>query len=165
MLKKLKVVKNTLFENYRISRIQHRERSELCLHIETLRGHRVLPDRSVLIWQKLVENTKVKEIKMRHFGGFFKHCTSWISLLCLLWWEISATACTTTVKKHLLSASSYLKLDSHPTTQRTNTRTKLGKKENPMSLFSSSFGWWGCAYVDIMLGFGYYIWDIIVAHN
>ena len=34
-------------------------------------GQTVLPDRSVLIDQKLVENAK---IQMRHLGWFFKHC-------------------------------------------------------------------------------------------
>ena len=34
-------------------------------------GQTVLPDRSVLIGQKLVENAKIQKIQMRHFEQFF----------------------------------------------------------------------------------------------
>ena len=74
----------TVFENRRKSLIQHCERSELRLHFQWTKVHQkcqkcsilanfrkpeacgqtVLPDRSVLIGQKLVENAK---IQMRHF--------------------------------------------------------------------------------------------------
>ena len=77
----------TVFENYRKSLIQHCERSELRLHFEWTKvnskrqkwsilasfwkpevcGQTVLPDRSVLIGQKLVENAKIKKNQMRHF--------------------------------------------------------------------------------------------------
>ena len=74
-----------VFENHRKSRIQHCERSELSLHfsgqklienakngpfwrvLENLKlacGQIVLPDKSILIGQKLMENAK---IQMRHF--------------------------------------------------------------------------------------------------
>mgnify|MGYP006903775049 CR=1 FL=1 len=73
-----------MFENHRKSLIQHCEQSELRLHLSgqkliknaingpfwrvfenlKLAGQLVLPDRSVLIGQKLVENAK---IEMRHF--------------------------------------------------------------------------------------------------
>ena len=74
----------TVFENHRKSLIQHCERSELRLHFERTKvnkkcqkwsilasflspeacGQTVLPDRSVLIGQALVENAN---IQMRHF--------------------------------------------------------------------------------------------------
>ena len=66
-----------MFENHRKSRIQHCERSELRLHFEWTKVHKkcqkmvnfgdffektcgqtVLPDRSILIGQKLVKNAK-----------------------------------------------------------------------------------------------------------
>ena len=70
-----------MFESQRKSRIQHRERSELHLHFEMTKlhqkcqkwrfygkpkpsGQKVVPDKSILIGQKLVENAKVQ---MRHF--------------------------------------------------------------------------------------------------
>ena len=76
-----------MFENHRKSLIQHCERSELRLHFEWTKvnqkcqkgsiwaifwkpeafGQTVLPDRSVLIGQKLVENAKIKKNQMRHF--------------------------------------------------------------------------------------------------
>ena len=75
---------STVFENHRKSLIQHCERSELRLHFEWTKvnwkcqkwsilatlwkpeacGQAVLPDKSALIGQKLVENAK---IQMRHF--------------------------------------------------------------------------------------------------
>ena len=80
----------TVFENHRKSLIQHCERSELRLHFEWTKvnqkcqkcsilasfwkseacGQTVLPDRSLLIGQKLAENTKIDKFKMRHFGLF-----------------------------------------------------------------------------------------------
>ena len=74
---------HTVFENHRKSIIQHCERSELCLHFEWTKvnkkcpklsilasfckseacGQTVLPDRSILIGQKLVENAKIKKCK------------------------------------------------------------------------------------------------------
>ena len=69
----------TVFENRRKSRIQHCERSELCLHFKWTKVHlkmpkivhfgdflknpkncrqKVLPDSSIFIGQKLVENAK-----------------------------------------------------------------------------------------------------------
>ena len=65
-----------VFENHRKGLIQHCERSELRLHLSghwtiltgfskpEACGQTVLPDRSVLIGQKLMENAK---IQMRHF--------------------------------------------------------------------------------------------------
>ena len=72
-----------MFENHRKSLIQHCERSELRLHFEwtnvyqkcqkmanfgeSLKPeayyHTVLPDRSILIGQKLVENAKMLKFK------------------------------------------------------------------------------------------------------
>ena len=65
--------RHTVFENHRKSLIQHCERSELRLHFEWTKswlempkivhfwacGQTVLPDRSFLIGQKLVENAKM----------------------------------------------------------------------------------------------------------
>ena len=70
-----------MFESQRKSRSQHCERSELHLHFEMTKlhqkcqkwrfygkpkasGQKVVPDKSILIGQKLVENAKVQ---MRHF--------------------------------------------------------------------------------------------------
>ena len=73
----------TVFENHRKSLIQHCERSELRLHFEWTKvnekcqkwsilasfwkpeacGQTVLPDMSVLIGQKLVENAKMQKFK------------------------------------------------------------------------------------------------------
>ena len=81
---------STVFENHRKSLIQHSEHS---LHFEWTKinqkcqkrsilasfwksetcGQTVLPDMSVLIGQKLVENAK---IQMRHFWVIFKQCGS-----------------------------------------------------------------------------------------
>ncbi len=81
------VLQSTVFENHRKSLIQHCERSQLHLHFEWTKvnqncqkwpnlasfwkleacGQTVLPDRSVLIGQKLVENAKIQKIWMRHF--------------------------------------------------------------------------------------------------
>ena len=65
-----------MFENHRKSLIQHCERSELRLHFEWTNGplcrvfekpedcgQKELPDRSVLIGQKLVENAKILKLK------------------------------------------------------------------------------------------------------
>ena len=77
-------------ENYRKSLIQHCERSELRLHFEWTKvnskcqkwsilanfwkpeacGQTVLPDRSVLIGQKLVENTKI-QMRLNMFSRFW----------------------------------------------------------------------------------------------
>ena len=74
--------KNTVFENHRKSLIQHCERSELSLHCQTQSiwrvfgktfGQKVLPDRLILIGQKLIENTN---IQMRHFEGFLNHVSN-----------------------------------------------------------------------------------------
>ena len=59
----------TVFENHRKSLIQHCERSELYLHFEwtkcqkifILASERALPDRQLLIRQKLMENAKIKK--------------------------------------------------------------------------------------------------------
>ena len=88
-----------MFENYRKSRIQHCERSELRLYFEWTKvnnkcqkwsifaifskpesyGQTVLPDRSLLIGQKLVENVKNQN---ETFSVIFKHCDpSWIGVL------------------------------------------------------------------------------------
>ena len=58
-------------------RIQHCERNELRLHFERTKGQFwrelkafgqiVLPDRSLLIRQKLVENAKIEKSKIRYF--------------------------------------------------------------------------------------------------
>ena len=73
----------TVFENHRKSLIQHCERSELHLHFEWTKvnwkwqkwsilasfwkleacGHTVLPDRSILMGQKLAENAKLQKFK------------------------------------------------------------------------------------------------------
>ena len=70
-----------MFENHRKRLIQHYERSELHLHFEWTKvdqkcqkwsiltsflkpeacGQRVVPERSILIGQKLVENTKIEK--------------------------------------------------------------------------------------------------------
>ena len=83
-----------VFENHRKSLIQHCERSELRLHFEWTKVDKkcqkwsilssfwnpeacdqtVLPDRSVLIGQKLVENVK---IQMRHFRWFSNNVRLW----------------------------------------------------------------------------------------
>ena len=39
-------------------------------------GQTVLPDKSILIRQKLVENAKMPKIEMRLFLLFFKHCAN-----------------------------------------------------------------------------------------
>ena len=82
-----------MFENHRKSLIQHCERSELRLHFEWTKVHykcqkivnlssfwkteacskTVLPDRSILIGQKLVKNAKFKNSKAT-FWVVFKHC-------------------------------------------------------------------------------------------
>ena len=63
---------HTVLENHRKSLIsQHCERSELRLHFRVariLKGQTVLPDRFILIGQKLVKMPKSKKVKMRHFG-------------------------------------------------------------------------------------------------
>ena len=80
----------TVFENHRKSLIQHCERSELRLHFEWTKvnwkcqkwsilasfwkpeasGLTVLPDRSFLIRQKLVENAKIKKFKCDILSNF-----------------------------------------------------------------------------------------------
>ena len=74
----------TLFENYRKSLIQHCEPSELGLQLERWHffwkseacGQTVLPDRSLLIGQKLVENApKCQKIKCDTLSNFQ---TMWI---------------------------------------------------------------------------------------
>ena len=80
-----------VFENYRKSRIQHCERSELRFHFEwtavhtkcqkwsllasfwklEASGQTVLPDRSLLIGQKLVEKAKIEKLKNASY------CISW----------------------------------------------------------------------------------------
>ena len=75
--------KDTVFENHRKSLIQHCERSELPLHFEWTKwsilasfwkpeacSQIVLPDRSILKRQKLVENAKIKKRHFGHFGLF-----------------------------------------------------------------------------------------------
>ena len=77
------VQKFTVFENHRKSLTQHCQRSELRLHFEWTKGNSkckkwsilasfskpeacgqtVLPDRSVLILQKLVENAKIQHFE------------------------------------------------------------------------------------------------------
>ena len=76
-----------MFENHRKSLIQHCERSELCLHFGVTKvnqkcsnlasfrkveacGQTVLPDRSVLIGQKLAENAKVQKFKCDIMSNF-----------------------------------------------------------------------------------------------
>ena len=86
----------TVFENQRKSIIQHCERSELRLHFEWTKinwkcqkwsilasfwkpeicGQTVLPDRSVLKGQKLVENAKIKKFKCDILSKFQTMCTS-----------------------------------------------------------------------------------------
>ena len=61
---------STVFENHPKSRIRHCERSELRLHFEWAKVNQkleaccyiVLPDRLLLICQKLVENTKIEKL-------------------------------------------------------------------------------------------------------
>ena len=57
-----------MFENHRKSLIQHCERSELHLHLEWTKT--VLPDRSILIEQKLMENAKIQKFKCDILGDF-----------------------------------------------------------------------------------------------
>ena len=82
-----------MFENHRKSLIKNCERSELRLHFECLSGQKlikngkkwfilasfskpeacgqiVLPDRSVLIGQKLVENAKIQKFKCDILSNF-----------------------------------------------------------------------------------------------
>ena len=79
-----------MFENHRKSLIQHCERSELRLHFEWTKvnwkcqkwsilasfwkleacGQTVLPDRSVLIGQKLVEKAKIQKFKCDILSNF-----------------------------------------------------------------------------------------------
>ena len=79
-----------MFENNRKSLIQHWERSELRLHFELTKvnlksqkwsiwasfwkpvacGQTVLPDRTILIRQKLVENAIIQRLKCDFFGDF-----------------------------------------------------------------------------------------------
>ena len=82
-----------MFENHRKSLIQHCERSELRLHFEwtnlyqkcqkmanfgeSLKPeayyHTVLPDRSILIGQKLVENAKIEKVNLDILVIFKQH--------------------------------------------------------------------------------------------
>ena len=50
-----------MFENHK--KVSFNTDSESC-------EQRVLPDRLLLIEQKLVENAKIEKIQMRHFGDF-----------------------------------------------------------------------------------------------
>ena len=73
-----------MFENHRKNIIQHCERSELRLHFQWTQvlfkngktaqfgGQTVLPDRSVLIGQKLVENAKIQTFKCDNLSNFQK---------------------------------------------------------------------------------------------
>ena len=81
---------STVFENHRKSLIQHYEQSELRLHFEWTKvnqncqswsilasfwkpeacGQTVLPDRSVLIGQKLVENANIQKFKCDILSNF-----------------------------------------------------------------------------------------------
>ena len=80
-----KVKQRTVFENHRKSLIQHCERSELRLHFEWTKvnqkwsilvifwkpeacGQTVLPNRSILVGQKLVENAKYEKMKCNILG-------------------------------------------------------------------------------------------------
>ena len=80
----------TVFENRQKNRIQHCERSELRLHFEWTKinqkcqkrsillsfckpeacGQTALPDRSLLIGQKLVENAKIENLKCDILSNF-----------------------------------------------------------------------------------------------
>ena len=95
-----------MFENHRKSLIQHCERSELRLHFEWTKvnwkcekwpiltrfwkpeacGQTVLPDRSVLIGQKLVENAKIEKLKWYILSDFQ---TMWL-LLKQVWKHLHA---------------------------------------------------------------------------
>ena len=81
--------KDTVFENHRKSLIQHCERSELPLHFEWTKwsilasfwkpeacSQIVLPDRSILKRQKLVENAKIKKTSFWPVWLIFKHCAN-----------------------------------------------------------------------------------------
>ena len=64
-----------MFENHSKSLIQHCERSELPLHFEYLdKSLLKMPDRSILIWQKFVENAKVEKLKYDILGDFYTLC-------------------------------------------------------------------------------------------
>ena len=86
-----------MFENHRKSLIQHCEQSELRLHFEWTKvnlkcqklsilasfwkseacGQKMLPDRSVLIVQKLVENAKIQMGYSEYFSKtYFKYSES-----------------------------------------------------------------------------------------
>ena len=45
-------------------------------------GETVLPDRAILIGQKLVQNAKIEKIHMRHFGWFSTN-VNWFHFQCL----------------------------------------------------------------------------------
>ena len=63
-----------MFEN-RKSLIQHCERSELRIHFRDNIGQTVLPDKSISIEQKLLENAKIKQkINATFFGNFQTLC-------------------------------------------------------------------------------------------
>ena len=81
----------TVFENQPKSRIQHCERSELRLHFEWTKIHQkwsnltsfwlteatfqtVLPDKPLLIGQKLMENAKIEKSKCNIWGDFQTLC-------------------------------------------------------------------------------------------
>ena len=49
-----------------IVNLENNRKTEAC-------GQTVLPDRSISIGQKFVENAKIGIIQMRHFGCFFKY--------------------------------------------------------------------------------------------
>ena len=94
---------STMFENHRKSLILHCERSELRLHFEWTKVHEkcqkwsilwsfwkpeacgqtVLPDRSVLIGQKLVENAKIQNFKCDILSNFQTMCLPWHSFYCV----------------------------------------------------------------------------------
>ena len=61
---------STVFENHRKSLIQHCEQSELRLHFEWTK---VLPDRAVLIGQKLPKSAKIKKFRWDSFKYFLNN--------------------------------------------------------------------------------------------
>ena len=116
----------TVFENHRKSLVQHCERSELRLHFEWTKvnkkcqklsilasfwkpeacGQTVLPDRSVLIGQKLVKNAKLQKFKCDILGDFQTMCTGFASHL-MIWFlhkrDTSQNTCNTRGKSRRMS--------------------------------------------------------------
>ena len=65
----LKIHTNSVFENSRKSLILQHLKKQKGFE-KMVYGQAVLPDMSILIWQKLVENAKIKKFKCDNLGDF-----------------------------------------------------------------------------------------------